>query len=144
MKELPTFFAVALAASVTAASAQQPKSGGTLRMYHRDNPPTTSIHEEATVSTVNPFMAVFNNLVLFDQAKPRNSLDVIVPDLAKAGPGAPTRRQSLSSCARASNGMTANPSHRRMSAAPSTCSWAKPRKRFASIRGECGIATSKT
>ena len=84
MKELPTFVAVALAASVTAASAQQPKSGGTLRMYHRDNPPTTSIHEEATVSTVNPFMAVFNNLVLFDQAKPRNSLDVIVPDLAES------------------------------------------------------------
>jgi peptide/nickel transport system substrate-binding protein len=84
MNKLLSLLAVALAASVTAASAQQPKSGGTLRMYHRDNPPTTSIHEEATVSTVNPFMAVFNNLVLFDQAKPRNSLDVIVPDLAES------------------------------------------------------------
>ena len=83
MNKLFSLIAVTLAASVTAAAAQ-PKSGGTLRMYHRDNPPTASIHEEATVSTVNPFMAVFNNLVLFDQGKPRNSLDVIVPDLAES------------------------------------------------------------
>src|SRR5258708_32871664 len=60
------------------------KHGGTLKYYHRDNPPTTSIHEEATVSTVNPFMAVFNNLVLFDQTKPSNSLETIVPDLAES------------------------------------------------------------
>ena len=60
------------------------KQGGTLKFYHRDNPPTASIHEEATVSTVNPFMAVFNNLVLFDQNKPSNSLDTIVPDLAES------------------------------------------------------------
>jgi len=60
------------------------KQGGTLKFYHRDNPPTASIHEEATVSTVNPFMAVFNNLVLFDQSKPSNSLDTIVPDLAES------------------------------------------------------------
>jgi len=84
MNKLLSLVAIALAASATIASAEQPKSGGTLRMYHRDNPPTTSIHEEATVSTVNPFMAVFNNLVLFDQAKPRNSLETIVPDLAES------------------------------------------------------------
>jgi peptide/nickel transport system substrate-binding protein len=60
------------------------KHDGTLKYYHRDNPPTTSIHEEATVSTVNPFMAVFNNLVLFDQTKPINSSDTIVPDLAES------------------------------------------------------------
>lgn len=60
------------------------KHGGTLKYYHRDNPPTTSIHEEATISTVNPFMAVFNNLVLFDQSKPREGLDTIVPDLAES------------------------------------------------------------
>jgi peptide/nickel transport system substrate-binding protein len=68
----------------TALPAPAQKHGGTLKYYHRDNPPTTSIHEEATVSTVNPFMAVFNNLVLFDQAKPINSLDTIVPDLAES------------------------------------------------------------
>ncbi len=58
------------------------KQGGTLRIYHRDNPPSASPHEEATVSVTQPFMAVFNNLVLFDQTKPLNSLDTIVPDLA--------------------------------------------------------------
>jgi peptide/nickel transport system substrate-binding protein len=65
-----------------AASAQ--KSGGVLKIYHRDNPPSASIHEEATNSTVIPFMPLFNNLVLFDQSKPQNSPQDIVPDLAKS------------------------------------------------------------
>jgi peptide/nickel transport system substrate-binding protein len=60
------------------------KSGGVLKMYHRDNPPSASIHEEATNSTVVPFMSVFNNLVLYDQSKPQNSPQDIVPDLAKS------------------------------------------------------------
>ena len=60
------------------------KQGGTLRIYHRDNPPSASIHEEATISTVQPFMGVFNNLVLFDQTKPLNTPDTIVPDLAES------------------------------------------------------------
>src|SRR5262252_4996496 len=59
------------------------KQGGTLRSYIWDNPPSASIHEEATVSTVFPFMPVFNNVVLFDQAQPTGTLDTIVPDLAK-------------------------------------------------------------
>ena len=68
------FFVVTLAVAMLASGpAPAQKQGGTLKYYHRDNPPTASIHEEATVSTVNPFMAVFNNLVLFDQGKPRNS-----------------------------------------------------------------------
>jgi peptide/nickel transport system substrate-binding protein len=58
------------------------KSGGTLKMIHRDNAPSGSIHEEATNSTVEPFMGVFNNLVVFDQTKPINSAETIVPDLA--------------------------------------------------------------
>jgi peptide/nickel transport system substrate-binding protein len=41
-----------------------------------------SILEEVTIATVMPFMAVFSNLVLLDQAKPRNSMDGIVPELA--------------------------------------------------------------
>ncbi len=67
---------------VMRAEAQQP--GGTLRVYHRDNPPSASIHEEATISTSFPFMGVFNNLVLFDPAKAREGLDTIVPDLAES------------------------------------------------------------
>ena len=72
----------ALACSTGAALAQ--KSGGTLKMYHRDNPPTLSIHETATNSTVIPIMSVMNNLVLFDQGKPQNGPDTIVPDLAQS------------------------------------------------------------
>jgi peptide/nickel transport system substrate-binding protein len=62
--------------------AQAQKSGGVLKMYHRDNPPSGSILEEATNSTVIPFMPVFNNLVLYDQHVAQNSLASIVPDLA--------------------------------------------------------------
>jgi peptide/nickel transport system substrate-binding protein len=38
--------------------------------------------EEVTISTVAPMMAVFNNLVIFDQHAPQNTLQSIVPDLA--------------------------------------------------------------
>ena len=72
----------ALASSSGAALAQ--KSGGILKMYHRDNPPTASILETATNSTVIPFMSVMNNLVLFDQGVAQNSPGSIVPDLAKS------------------------------------------------------------
>ncbi|WP_422009835.1 ABC transporter substrate-binding protein [Reyranella sp.] len=58
------------------------KSGGTLRIQHMDTPPSASIHEESTVSVAVPFMALYNNLVVFDQNVPKNSLDTIVPDLA--------------------------------------------------------------
>ena len=71
---------VAFGFGPTAALAQ--KAGGVLKSYHRDNPPSASIHEEATISTVSPFMSVFNNLVVFDQYVATNSLDSIVPELA--------------------------------------------------------------
>jgi peptide/nickel transport system substrate-binding protein len=64
------------------ASAAAPKHGGILRMYHRETPGGISIHEEATYSTNAPMMGVFNNLVIYDQHKPQNSLDTIVPELA--------------------------------------------------------------
>jgi peptide/nickel transport system substrate-binding protein len=41
-----------------------------------------STHEEATRSTATPMMGIFNNLVLFDQHVPQNTLSSIVPDLA--------------------------------------------------------------
>jgi len=58
-----------LAASLASASgvALAQKSGGVLKMYHRDNPPTLSIHESSTNSTVIPMMPLFNNLVVYDQ-----------------------------------------------------------------------------
>src|SRR5499427_9996777 len=68
--------------TVSPAFAQ--KSGGTLRISHRDNPPSASIHEESTISVVQPFMSVFNNLVVFDPKEKVNSPDHIVPDLAES------------------------------------------------------------
>src|SRR6202795_4976883 len=58
------------------------KQGGILRVYHRDSPASASIHEEATYSVNIPFMGVFNNLVLYKQDVPQNSLQTIVPELA--------------------------------------------------------------
>src|SRR3546814_17239197 len=72
---------IAIMGGIQPALAQ--KSGGILKIYHRDSPPSMSIHEEATNSTVQPMMNVMNNLVIFDQLKPINSLDTIVPDLAE-------------------------------------------------------------
>jgi len=77
----------ALAIAISLALAQPAlaqKQGGILRVYHRDNLPSASIHEEATISTVAPFMSVFNNLVVYDQTKPLNTADTIVPDLAES------------------------------------------------------------
>ncbi|MGE0418718.1 MAG: ABC transporter substrate-binding protein [Acetobacteraceae bacterium] len=68
------------AAMVGMANAH--KQGGVLHVTHRDNPPSASIHEEATISTDMPFMAVFNNLVVFDPESEQNRPDRIVPDLA--------------------------------------------------------------
>src|SRR6266849_2461261 len=69
--------AIAAAAPVLAQ-----KQGGILRQYMIDSPASMSIHEEATPVATRPVMAVFNNLVLFDQHVPQNSLSSIVPDLA--------------------------------------------------------------
>ena len=58
-------------------SAHAQKSGGVLRVYHNDNPPTASLHEEVTIATLQPFMALFNNLVIYDQTAKRNADDTI-------------------------------------------------------------------
>jgi len=58
------------------------KQGGILKMYNPDSPASMSIHEEATIVSERPMMGVFNNLVMFDQHVPQNSLASIVPDLA--------------------------------------------------------------
>jgi peptide/nickel transport system substrate-binding protein len=63
-----------------AALAQKP--GGILKMYSPDSPASMSIHEEATVFAEGPMMGVLNNLVMYDQHVPQNSLQSIVPDLA--------------------------------------------------------------
>src|ERR1041385_2393341 len=62
--------------------AMAQKSGGILREYIIDSPASMSIHEETTVVAERPMMAVMNNLVLFDQHVPQNSIEVIRPELA--------------------------------------------------------------
>jgi peptide/nickel transport system substrate-binding protein len=76
--------AALLLALMSGGGAQAQKSGGVLRIYHRDSPASMSIHEEGTNSVAIPMMGVFNNLVLYDQHKAQNSLDTIVPDLAES------------------------------------------------------------
>lgn len=85
MKVTSVFLSIAAAAISSAilptiAYAQKP--GGIMRLYHRGNPPSASIHEEATTSTVMPFAVVFNNLVEFNPKEPLNTIDTIIPDLA--------------------------------------------------------------
>jgi peptide/nickel transport system substrate-binding protein len=64
------------------ASAE--KVGGVLRMPMITSPASMSIHEESTIAALGPMMGVFNNLVMFDQHVPQNSLSSIVPDLASS------------------------------------------------------------
>jgi peptide/nickel transport system substrate-binding protein len=83
-----TSAACVIAALVIALSAATPvaaqKRGGTLRLYHNDNPPSTSLLEESTIASVTPFSAVFNNLVVFDPAKVHESIETVAPDLAES------------------------------------------------------------
>jgi peptide/nickel transport system substrate-binding protein len=66
--------------AANAAFAQ--KQGGILRMGHFDSPASMSPLEESTQAVNWPMSGVFNNLVMFDQHVPQNSLRSIVPDLA--------------------------------------------------------------
>jgi len=65
-----------------AGAAFAQKQGGVARMSHFDSPASMSLHEEATAAANRPMMGVFNNLVMYKQDVPQNSLQSIVPDLA--------------------------------------------------------------
>jgi peptide/nickel transport system substrate-binding protein len=78
------FAAAGLLLVAMSGGGQAQKPGGVLRIYHRDSPASMSIHEEGTNSVSIPMMAVFNNLVLYDQHVAQNSLNTIVPDLAES------------------------------------------------------------
>ena len=81
--KLTALAAVTLAvAAFTIAQAGEPKSGGILKIYHRETPPSLSIHEEATFTVNVPAMPLLNNLVVYDQHKPQNSMGTIMPELA--------------------------------------------------------------
>src|SRR5882724_6546807 len=74
--------AVGLVALLAATPASAQTKGGVLRVYQHDSPASMSIHEEALNSAQNPMMAVFNNLLIFDQRVAQNRIDTIQPDLA--------------------------------------------------------------
>src|SRR6266853_3444714 len=78
------FGAIVLAAMLGAVPAKAEKQGGVLKSYSIDSPASMSIHEEATVFAMRPVMGVFNNLVLYDQHVKQNSMQSIVPELAKS------------------------------------------------------------
>ena len=77
-------------ALIAANPALAQKPGGILKMYSPDSPASMSIHEEATVFAERPVMAVFNNLVLFDQHIAQNSMQSIAPSWPRAGRGTRT------------------------------------------------------
>jgi peptide/nickel transport system substrate-binding protein len=58
------------------------KSGGILKIGQFDSPAGMSILEESSNTAEGPMMGVFNNLVLYDQHEPQNSLKSIRSDLA--------------------------------------------------------------
>jgi hypothetical protein len=63
-----------LAALFAAEPAWAQKQGGVLKLYTLDSPASMSIHEETTVFAQRAMIAVFNNLVMFDQHVKQNSL----------------------------------------------------------------------
>src|SRR5216683_8403690 len=58
------------------------KAGGILHLGHFDSPASMSMLEESTQAVNRPMSGVFNNLVMFKQDEPQNSLRSIVPNLA--------------------------------------------------------------
>src|SRR5690348_13491700 len=83
MRALPALAAWLIAVALAGPALAQ-KSGGTLKVQHWDSPASMSILEEATYSTVVPIMEVMNNLVLYRQDRPQNTMEGIVPDLAES------------------------------------------------------------
>jgi len=80
----PALVMALIMAVASLATAQTPKSGGALNvMLREDLPQGFAIHESSTYSTSFPALPCFNNLVFFDPAKPTESMDTIVGDLAE-------------------------------------------------------------
>ncbi len=83
-RELHLFAAMAaLSLGLTMANpAIAQKAGGTVKIGHFDSPASVSMLEESTAAVNRPTMAVFNNLVVYDQHVAQNSPKSIVPELA--------------------------------------------------------------
>lgn len=77
-----TLLTILALAGICAGAAQAQKYGGVLNAVQRENPPSLSIHEEATVSATWPMSPVYNNLVFFNPAHAVESADDLVAELA--------------------------------------------------------------
>jgi peptide/nickel transport system substrate-binding protein len=66
-----------------AAVGQTPKRGGILNAMLIEDPPGFSIHESSTISGVWPVAPCYSNLVLFDPAKPQETAESVIPELAE-------------------------------------------------------------
>jgi peptide/nickel transport system substrate-binding protein len=53
-----------------------------MRSYLGSNPASASVHEEASIVTIMPFMSVFNNLFVFNQQAERNDPNDLTAELA--------------------------------------------------------------
>jgi peptide/nickel transport system substrate-binding protein len=65
------------------APAQTMKRGGILTSLIIEDPPGFLIHEAATTSVLWPMVTCYSNLVIFDQLKPLESADTVIPELAE-------------------------------------------------------------
>jgi peptide/nickel transport system substrate-binding protein len=75
--------AVSLLLALSAANAAfAQRQGGILRMRHFDSPASMSPLGESTQAVNRPMSGVFNNLVMYKQDVPQNSMKSIVPELA--------------------------------------------------------------
>ena len=146
MKRNPGPFVTAvllLDALLATETAFAQKPGGVLKVYHRDSPASMSILEEATNSTEIPMMGVFNNLVIYKQDVPQNSLQSIIPDLASDWAWNEDGSELTFRLRGVSSGTTAIPSPPMTSNAPGTCCSASRLRNCAPIRARRGIRTSK-
>jgi peptide/nickel transport system substrate-binding protein len=81
LRVLAAVGSLSLALAATDAAFAQ-KAGGILKLGHFDSPASMSMLEESTQVVNRPMSGVFNNLVMFKQDVPQNSLRSIVSDLA--------------------------------------------------------------
>ena len=65
------------------AVGQTPKKGGVLNSVLLEDPPGLTIHESSTVSNVWPMSPCYSNLVYFNPAKPLDTPDTVIAELAE-------------------------------------------------------------
>jgi len=82
MKRSLYVLATASALLLFIGTASAEKQGGILKIGHFDSPASMSMLEESTQAVNRPMSGVFNNLVMYRQDVPQNSMRSILPDLA--------------------------------------------------------------